>query len=620
MKCLTLFTGFVMGVMAASPSFGQVTPPAAPVPSLPPRPSTAPRPMRTPRAEPDWPDQKRWAVDDADRQRELEERQREQMDRQVERQRELEERQREQQAAQMDRQRELEERQRDKMRFQEERQREMMQEQEERQRQRELELEDRMRERSFELELATPRALPPDKPPIPMIAPLAPTPSAWSPYGKESVVSEALDGAFLNKRPPAPWAPGDPADSLYRVAREALNRGDYRRAAQLFNDLTQRYPSSAYAYVSTYYEAFSRYRIGTTEELKAADRALQTIADRSAPRSSGWRDDTDVNGLRTRIRGALAMRGDTGAADQVEESARKAGSTCDQEDLMVRVEALNALSQMDAAAALPILRRVLERRDECLVELRRRAVFMLARRGDAEGAALLISTARNDPNVNVRAEAISYLPRMPGDAGLTALEDILRNADDERIQRTAVKAIMSSDNPRARTSLRGLLERKDASETLRLQVLEAYSRERATPDDAAYLRWLYPRSDSQRMKSAIINALGRIGGKDNQDWLAALVRNTNESAQLRSAALQRLSRSDIPVADIGRMYDAADSRSMREQLIAALAGRKEPEATDKLIDIAKNSTDLKMRRLAINYLSRKNDPRATKLLMELIEK
>ena len=602
MKCLTLFTGFVVGLFLISPASGQVTPPVAPVPALPSRPATAPRPMRTPRAEPDWPNEK-WAFDDADRQHELEARQREQMDRQLERQRELEARQR------------------DKMRDDEDRQREMMQEQEERMRQREIELAERMRDRSFELDLATPRAQPPELPAIPMAAPLPPTPSAWSRDSKESMVPDALDGAFLNRRPPPSWAAGDPADSLYRVAREALNRGDYRRAAQLFNDLTQRYPSSAYAYVSAYYEAFSRYRIGTTEELKAADRALQALADRSAPRSNGWRDDnTDVNGLRTRIRGALAMRGDTGAADELEVTARKAGSSCDQEDLMVRVEALNALSQMDAAAALPILRRVLERRDECLVELRRRAVFMLARRGDPEAATLLISSARNDPSVNVRAEAISYLPRMPGDAGLTALEDILRSADDERIQRTAVRAIMSSDNPRARTSLRGLLERRDASETLRLQVLEAYSRERSTPDDAAYLRWLYPRSDSERMKSAIINAVARIGGKDNQDWLAAVVRNTSESSQLRSAALQRLSRSDIPVVDIGRMYDAADSRSMREQLISALASRKEAEATDKLIDIARNSTDLEMRRLAINYLSRKNDPRATKLLMELIEK
>jgi HEAT repeat protein len=119
---------------------------------------------------------------------------------------------------------------------------------------------------------------------------------------------------------------------------------------------------------------------------------------------------------------------------------------------------------------------------------------------------------------------------------------------------------------------------------------------------------------------AIIGAVARIGGKDNQDWLTGIVRNTSESSQIRSAALQRLSRSDLPISDIGRLYDAADSRSMREQLISALASRKEPEATDKLIDIARNSTDLEMRRLAINYLSRKNDPRTTKLLMELIEK
>jgi HEAT repeat protein len=59
---------------------------------------------------------------------------------------------------------------------------------------------------------------------------------------------------------------------------------------------------------------------------------------------------------------------------------------------------------------------------------------------------------------------------------------------------------------------------------------------------------------------------------------------------------------------------------MREQLISALGRRKEPESTDKLLEIARNSTDPDMRRLAINNLSRKNDPRATKLLMELIEK
>jgi hypothetical protein len=92
----------------------------------------------------------------------------------------------------MDRQRELEERQRDKMRFQEERQREMMQEQEERQRDRELAHEDRMRDR-FDLDLTTPRALPPEKPPLPMVAPLPPTPE-WSPTESDHWLTQGREG------------------------------------------------------------------------------------------------------------------------------------------------------------------------------------------------------------------------------------------------------------------------------------------------------------------------------------------------------------------------------------------------------------------------------------------
>ena len=450
---------------------------------------------------------------------------------------------------------------------------------------------------------------------------LATRQQAWMDAQLDGWTAPSTDEAFFQQRPPAPWAQGDPADSLYRVAREALNRGDYRRAAQLFNDITRRYPGSSYAYVSGYYEAFSRYRIGTTEELEAGERALEALPARDVPAARGWRnDDTDVNGLRTRIRGALAMRGDAGAAEQVEASARRAGSSCDQEDLMVRVEALNALTQMDAAAAMPILRRVLERRDECLGELRRRAVFMLARRGDADATTLLISTARNDPNATVRSEAIGFLGRMPGDAGVSTLEDILRTSDDERIQRSAVRALMISDNTRARASLRGLLDRRDAPEALRIQVLDAYARDRSSPDDADYLRALYTHAESDRFKMALIGAIARIGGRDNQEWLVGLVKNASEPTQLRSAALQRLGRSDTPITDLARMYDAADSRSLRQQLLQALAGRKEPEATDKLIDVAKTSTDPEMRRQAIYYLSRRNDPRATRLLMELIEK
>ena len=46
---------------------------------------------------------------------------------------------------------------------------------------------------------------------------------------------------------PAPWfIQGDPADSLYRLAHDVLNRGDYGRAAQMFKEIAQKYPKSVY--------------------------------------------------------------------------------------------------------------------------------------------------------------------------------------------------------------------------------------------------------------------------------------------------------------------------------------------------------------------------------------
>jgi HEAT repeat protein len=57
---------------------------------------------------------------------------------------------------------------------------------------------------------------------------------------------------------------------------------------------------------------------------------------------------------------------------------------------------------------------------------------------------------------------------------------------------------------------------------------------------------------------------------------------------------------------------------VREYIIGALGRRTEAEATDKLIDIVKTGTDPALRRSAISALTRKKDPRSTKLLLELI--
>ena len=90
--------------------------------------------------------------------------------------------------------------------------------------------------------------------------------------------------------------------------------------------------------------------------------------------------------------------------------------------------------------------------------------------------------------------------------------------------------------------------------------------------------------------------------------------------RVRAMALSYAGRSTIPIADLTKMYDVAGDRPLREQLISLYAQRTEPEATDKLMEIARTGTDPDLRRYAISALSRKNDPRTKKLLLEIIDR
>jgi TolA-binding protein len=475
----------------------------------------------------------------------------------------------------------------------------------------------------------------PPMPAMPALAPMAALP-AMSMYGRLS------DGLSL---PRPQWIQGDPADSAYRFAHEVLNRGDFGRAAQLFRDIGQKYPKSSYQNDLPYWEAYARYKIGTTDELHSAakllePRASKLISGSSSSSSSetrlegptpkaygatyiyGFRrgaGDNDVVSLYVRVNSVLAQRGDRAAADVIAKAAQAGVNTCDREEQGMRADALNSLSQMDPASALPMIKTILSKKDECSAELRRRAVFILGRRGDAEAATLLGVTAKTDTSVSVRSDAISWLPRLQGDAGVAVLEDLLRTEQNENIQRSIVRTLTSSDNPKARASMRALIDRKDASLSLRIEAIQSFNSDRTTADDAAYLRNLYGRADNDRIKDAIISALARIGGQENNDFILAIAKNTNESSTLRSAAISRMMRSNMSVADWAKLYDAADSRSIRMRIVDQIDRRQEPEAADKLFDIAKNSTDGQVKNQAFQALLRRKDDRTKQLLNDLLK-
>ena len=435
---------------------------------------------------------------------------------------------------------------------------------------------------------------------------------------------------------------GSPEDSLYRAAREALNRGEYYRASNLFKTLETRFPRSRVAPAVLYYQAFALYRAGSTDELKRALEVLKAQQERYPDAAA----DPDAATLRTRLQAALAARGDAQAAEALR-VATAGGPTCDKEDIEVRAEALNALAQIDPPEARPTLKKVLARRDECSVQLRRRAVYILGRNGTEESAADLLVVARSDPDASVRSDAINMIGRMPGTTTVATLEKIFADAPDDRTRQAVLSALRSRGGPEAKRVLRTIIERNDIPEKMRMEAVsqlagsssemriattsddrkyitavDAAGRRTGTSDeeDAAYLRNLYGKTQSQAMKVQIVSAVARMGGPANEQWVMAIAKNRDEDMRVRREALSRLRSTTLTVDDLGKLFDSFSERDLRSAVLQQLARREEPAATDKLIEIAKSGTDPQLRREAISVLARKNDPRTTKLLLDLVEK
>ncbi len=481
-------------------------------------------------------------------------------------------------------------------------------------------------------------------------------------------VPDAVPGAAVfATEPPAPRHQGDPADSLYKRAREQLNGGEYTSAARLFGQLVERYPKSTYAADALYWQAFALYRSGGRSELRTALASL----DRQKQRYPNAATRGDADALATRINGELAREGDADAAEHVAAEAQalaasvvanvdvskitadatRAGlevarqamdATADamasaragleraranrDDDLPqecaaqrekndMRVAALNALLQMDADQAMPILRDVLKRRDVCSGPLRRQAVFLISQKRTPETEDVLLDVVKNDPDPRVREQAVFWLSQVPGEKAVTALQELLATSKDPRIQEKAVFALSQHHSASATDALRKFALDQSAPANLREQAI-FWIGQQHTPETSEFLRQLFRSSSSQSQKERILFSLSQARSPENDRFLVEIATDASQPLETRKRALFWASQSGgLSSADLGRMYDSAD-RQMKEQIIFSLGQRH--EGVDKLLDIVKNEKDAELRSKAIFWLGQSHDPRAVKALQEII--
>ncbi len=442
----------------------------------------------------------------------------------------------------------------------------------------------------------------------------------------------------------ASWAPADSADALWREGRAAIADGSWQRAAVVFRRIVEKYPKSAYAPDSRYWEAYALFQIGETGEMRRA-LALLDDAMTNTPGAATVKSG-EARQLATRIRGQLARNGDALAAQSIASQARAAaedlrsvgrsmgrgasassrggrgrpGCPADQDD--DRIEAINALLQMNSSQAMPILRKVLSRREPCTETLRQKAVFIVSQNQSDESADILLETAKNDPDTDVRKDAVFWLSQTRSPKATEYLMQILKTSTDVELQDKAIFSLAQSGQAGSGTAqqfLRDYALRDDAPRKLRESAIFWIGQNRG--DGAiTYLQQLFEKLNDEGLKDKVLFSISQSGGRGAEDWLLEQAVNPKNAVQLRKQALFWASQGGAPTTKIAAIYDRGGDSQFRDQVIFALSQKSDAAAVDKLLDIAKNEKDRELRKKAIFWLGQSHDPRAAKALQALIDR
>lgn len=385
-----------------------------------------------------------------------------------------------------------------------------------------------------------------------------------------------LFAALLVTGAPA-HAQSDPADSLYRAARRALNDKDYTAAATAFDGIVDRYPRSSYAPDALYWKGFALYRAG---DLDNAHTALVMHHSRY-PRAT---THSDAAALLITVKGELAKRGSSEARRDVDRAAASTGRGC--QDMELQAAALGAVQQMDAGRAVPLLRRVVARREECSIPLRRNAVFILAQHGGADRERILLDVARSDPSPAVRKDAVFHLSAARSELAVDALQQLLRGSDPA-VRSDALFSLAQMPTDRARNAVREFALSSSAPLNLRRDAFFHLS-QRATEQDMAWLRQAYGRVDDIKLRSDILFRIASKPSAETSRWLLGVAMNEREPAENRRSA------------------------------VFHLAQHKDDAALDALITIAKRGPNAALRKDALFHLGQFKDARAVKALEDIV--
>ena len=450
-----------------------------------------------------------------------------------------------------------------------------------------------------------PRATPAPGSPAPRTAPAPGAPPA---------------GSAAPAAPVAPVAPRDEQEALAAAraqldaARAALSRDQYERAAQLLAEQREQLLRTREAGNALYWEAFARYRLERTQELKLAAALLrQQQAEFGAAATA-----RDGEALLARVYAELAQRGEADAARSVREL-----SDDEQQREETRIQALHALLEMDPNRAMPVLGDILRGKRPASESFRRNAAFLLCRTEDPRAEDLLIELSRTETDADLLSEIVICLSMKDSDRALDALVAVFNGTDDPHVGEAAAHAIGRRGGDRAFGVLSTLVRDRSADlERRRMALFSLAGCGRDAEVSALAQQVLREETDGEMLQVAVAT-LSRLGDAVPEAVFFNLIENPRADDELRAQALHfAAQRGTLRVPQLRAIWERAQGHELKMQVCHVLTQLDDRgPALDLLLEIARKESDPEIRQAAIFWVSQfDDDPRAAAFLLEVIDK
>ena len=274
----------------------------------------------------------------------------------------------------------------------------------------------------------------------------------------------------------------------------------------------------------------------------------------------------------------------------------------------IKILAIQSMQRTDPERALPLLEGVLNSANS--LEVKRRAVYVLALSDDPRGRQILLRYAKGAGSPDLQPDAIRYLASRRDRAATGAdLREIYESTQDPEVRRVVIDAYRAAgDKP----ALQAIIANPSNPRELRQTAISGLSNLAAAPE----LMALYRKESDPALRAHIASALTSMGAIDQ----LAEISRTDQDATVRQQAIRGLGvqRTEQTGPTLIAIYGGSPDRATRAAVIQALGLQNN---ADGLVAIARKETSLDLKKQIVSQLSSlaAKSPAAADYMMEMLK-